>query len=112
VYVEGNTLFAMPFDLRRLAAAGPAVRVIDGVKSDDSRGGAQFAVSGLGTLAYLPGRNSFDPRPVAWMERSGAMTVLRTTPAQWSNPEFSPDGAVPSGRWCVPRREPAPMGVA
>ncbi len=28
------------------------------------------------------------------MERSGAMTVLRTTPTQWSNPDFSPDGSL------------------
>jgi serine/threonine-protein kinase len=92
VYMQDDTLFAMPFDRERLAVTGPAGRVIDGVRSDTSRGAAQFAVSLTGTLAYLPGRNTFGARPIAWMDRTGAIAILRAAPADWSNPEFSPDG--------------------
>jgi DNA-binding winged helix-turn-helix (wHTH) protein/Tol biopolymer transport system component len=92
VFIEGNTLFAMPFDSRRLKQTGPAARVIDGVKSDGSRGSAQVAVSPAGVLAYLPGQNLFAAGPVAWMDRNGTLSTLRAVPVDWSNPEFSPDG--------------------
>jgi DNA-binding winged helix-turn-helix (wHTH) protein/Tol biopolymer transport system component len=92
VFIEGNTLFAMPFDSRRLKVTGPAARAIDGVRSDGSRGSSQIAVSPAGALAYLPGQNLFAAEPIAWMDRNGTLTTLRATPTDWSNPEFSPDG--------------------
>ena len=92
VYMEDDTLFAMPFDRERLSVTGPAGRAIDGVRSDTSRGAAQFAVSQTGALAYLPGQNTFGARPIAWMDRTGAIAILRAALADWSNPEFSPDG--------------------
>ena len=45
--------------------------MIDGVKSDSSRGSAQLAASEAGTLAYLPGQNLFSARPIAWMDVKG-----------------------------------------
>jgi serine/threonine-protein kinase len=92
VYMQESALFAVPFDRQRLEILGPPGRVIDGVTSDSSRGSAQLAVSEAGTLAYLPGQNLFDARPIAWMDRQGMMTSLRALPAHWSNAEFSPDG--------------------
>jgi serine/threonine protein kinase/WD40 repeat protein len=92
VYMQDDTLFAMPFDIRRLAATGPAARTIDGIKSDVSRGSAQLTLSRTGTMAYIPGRNTFDARPIAWMDRTGTLAALRAEPADWYNAEFSPDG--------------------
>jgi len=92
VYMQDSALFAVPFDRQRLEILGPPGRVIDGVKSDSSRGSAQLAASEAGTLAYLPGENLFGVRPIAWMDRQGTVTSLRALPAHWSNPEFSPDG--------------------
>ena len=92
VFMQGSALFAVPFDRQRLEILGPAGQVIDGVKSDSSIGSAQLAVSEAGTLAYLPGQDLFDARPIAWMDRQGIVTSLRAVPAHWSNPEFSPDG--------------------
>jgi hypothetical protein len=92
VYMHENTLFVMPFDGQRLAVTGPAARVIEGVRSDSARGAAQIAVSQVGTFAYVPGLNAFDPQPVAWMDRSGRLATLRAAVADWRNPEFSPDG--------------------
>jgi DNA-binding winged helix-turn-helix (wHTH) protein len=34
VYMQGDTLFAAPFDIRRLTVTGPSVRVVDGVRCD------------------------------------------------------------------------------
>ena len=92
VYVQDDALYAIPFDGHRLKTTGPAGRVIEGVTSDGSRGSGQFAASQTGTLAYLPGRNLFGPQPIAWLDRKGMLSPLRATPADWSNPEFSPDG--------------------
>lgn len=92
VYTQDGTLFAMPFDLQRLAVTGPAGRAIDGVISDAGRGSAQFALSQMGTLVYLRDEHLFSARPMAWMGRTGTMATLRAAPADWSNPEFSPDG--------------------
>ncbi len=92
VYVQDDTLFAMPFDVRRLGVTGAATRSIEGVTSDAARGSAHVALSDTGTLAYSRGRNLFDARPMAWMDRSGKLSALRDEPAEWLNPEFSPDG--------------------
>jgi serine/threonine protein kinase/Tol biopolymer transport system component len=92
IFMQEDTLFAMPFDRQRLTATGALGRVIDGVRSNSARGAAQFAVSEVGTLAYLPGRNTFDARTMVWVDRTGAITALRAVATDWSNPEFSPDG--------------------
>jgi len=92
VFMQNSALFAVPFDRQRLEILGPPGQVIDGVKSDSSMGSAQLAASEAGTLAYLPGQNLFDARPIAWMDRQGIVTSLRDVPAHWSNPTFSPDG--------------------
>ena len=63
LYLQEDTLFAMPFDLRRLTATGPAARTIDGIQSDLGRGSAQLTLSQTGTMAYIAGRNTFDARP-------------------------------------------------
>ena len=73
IFMQEETLFAMPFDRRRLTATGALGRVIDGVKSNSARGAAQFAVSEVGTLAYLPGRNTYDARTMVWVDRTGAI---------------------------------------
>ncbi len=92
MYLQDDTLFAVPFDLKRLEVTGPAAPMIDGIESDASRGSAQLTVSKVGTMVYIQGRNRFDARPIAWMDRTGALTTLRAQPAEWKNPEFSPDG--------------------
>jgi eukaryotic-like serine/threonine-protein kinase len=92
LYVQDDTLFALPFDPRRLAPTGSAWRLIDRVLADGGRGIAQFTVSSTGTMAYVHGRNIFEARPLAWMDRSGTQSVVRAEPAEWLNPDVSPDG--------------------
>jgi Tol biopolymer transport system component/tRNA A-37 threonylcarbamoyl transferase component Bud32 len=92
VYIHDGTLFAAPFDLDRLEVTGPPVPALEGVMSNSTNGGAQFAVSAGGTLAYLPGRSNSAGVPVYWMDREGRMTSLRVAPANWLHPHFAPDG--------------------
>ena len=92
LYLQGATLFALPFDLDRLEASGRAVPLLDGVFGSPTTGGGQFSVSATGTLVYFPGRGSAALRPMFWMNRAGEVTPLRVTPSEWINPRFSPDG--------------------
>ena len=93
VYVHDGSLFAAPFDLDRLEITGPVVPVLENVSASPEAGGAQFAFSQNGTLVYLPKQNAGSVEaPIHWMTRDGTTTPLRTTPANWSNLVFSPDG--------------------
>jgi len=92
VYMQGDKLFAMPFDLQRLTVTGPAGSTIDGIKTNAARGSAQFALSQTGTMVYVSGRDTFGPRPMMWMDRAGTLSALRAEPAAWTSAEFSPDG--------------------
>jgi serine/threonine-protein kinase len=93
VYVHEGALFAAPFDLDALEVTGPAVRALQGVTANATvTGGAQFAVSGTGTLVYLPGENATRELSISWMDRTGQTTPLGATPADWLDPVFSPDG--------------------
>ena len=93
VYLQDDTLFAMPFAGRRLEVTGVAGRMTAAVQSNSARGSAQLTVSQAGSIAYLQGRNTFAARPMAWLDRTGAMAPLRTVPVTWANAVFSPDGS-------------------
>ena len=91
-YVYEGTLFAAPFDLDRLEVTGQPAPVLEGVDVISRSGGANFAVSGNGTMVYLPGLSADDQIPFQWMDRTGKTTPLQTAAALWSNPQFAPDG--------------------
>ena len=93
VYIHDGTLFAAPFDLDRLEVTGPPAPALDGVASNAITGGAQVAVSAGGTLVYLPGQMFGTGLPLYWMDHAGTLRIMRAAPANWSNPQFSPDGS-------------------
>ena len=98
VYMHKGTLFAVPFDLPRLAPTGQAVPVIEGVRAysggsgGGSAGSAQVAWTGDGVAIYVAGQDGPDESPFQWIDRTGNVTFLRVTPTAWGNPHFSPDG--------------------
>jgi len=92
IYMQQSTLFAAPFDLNRLETTGQAVPVVEGVLTNPVSGGAQVAVSGDGTLVYVPGVAAATASPIDWMTRDGQTSVLRAAKADWTSPSFSPDG--------------------
>ena len=80
VYGRGNTLFAAPFDLERLAITGPSVPVVENVCTVIDSGVAGFSVARDGTLAYfaeVPRKS----RTLIWVDRTGKAETL-PTPAQ------------------------------
>jgi Tol biopolymer transport system component len=91
VYMHEGTLFAVPFDLKRLEVTGQPAPIVEGVVTTAS-GGAEFSVSDTGNLVYVAGRGGFQNVSIYWMDREGKFTALRETPGGYSNPAFSPDG--------------------
>ena len=92
VYVHQGRLLAVRFDLARLETVGEAVPVLADMAANTNSGAGLFGVSSTGTLVYVPGAVKGQRIPIDWMTRDGQTSVLRATPADWENPQFSPDG--------------------
>lgn len=92
VYVRGGTLFAVPFDLGRLAVTGPSVPVLAGVFESVNNGSAQFTVSEEGSLAYVPGPAEGGKRLPVWVDRDGKAEPLPLPERPYLHPRISPDG--------------------
>jgi serine/threonine-protein kinase len=92
VYMHEGTMFAVPFDLKRLEVTGQPAPILEGVATNSGTGGAQFSFSENGNLVYVEGSNAGQNVSISWMDREGKFTPLRETPADYSSPAFSPDG--------------------
>lgn len=91
LYLHGGTLWAVPFDLERLEPLGEPTPVLEGVASN-AFGGAQFAFSAGGTLAFVRGQSLGLDVPIQWMDREGKTEPLRAVPASYTSVRFAPDG--------------------
>ncbi len=93
VYDQAGTLMAVPFDPGRLEISGFPVPVIEGIRSPGTlRGGAQFALSRTGTLAYVPGTVEEFASTLVWVDRQGVAESLPAPPRLYEYPQISPDG--------------------
>jgi serine/threonine protein kinase len=94
VYVTDGSLFATPFDARKLAVTGSAIAMEDAVQTSalDETGAAAFDVSMNGTLAFAP-PGGWGSREVGllWMDGEGATEPLPTSPRRFGLLELSPD---------------------
>jgi len=92
VFVHEGTLFAVPFDLKRLETTGQPAPVVEQVITQPGNGAAQFSFSQTGTLAYLRGASAVRNVSIDWLTADGKLQPLRQTPGDYYNPAFSPDG--------------------
>jgi serine/threonine protein kinase/Tol biopolymer transport system component len=92
VYMHEGTLFAVPFNLKRLEVTGQPAPILEGVATNPGNGGAQFSFSDTGNLVYLAGRGGGQNVSIYWMDRDGKFTPLREAPGDYRNLAFSPDG--------------------
>jgi Tol biopolymer transport system component len=92
VYIHEGTLFAVPFDLKRLEATGQPAPILEGVATAIQSAGAQFSFSETGNLAYVAGGGAGQNVSIYWMDREGKFTPLREAPGGYYDPVFSPDG--------------------
>jgi serine/threonine-protein kinase len=92
LYIQGDTLFAVPFNLERLEISGSPVTVVQGVRTLTESAASWFDVSHNGTLVYIAGGLTDNDAPMLWLNRNGVLKPLRAMPTDWRNPQFSPDG--------------------
>jgi len=92
LYVHEGTLFALPFDAKKLETRGSQMPVLEDLESTIIQGAAQFDVAGNGVLVYATESQQGDPFPVVWVDRNGRTEPLWSEPALYANPELSPDG--------------------
>jgi Tol biopolymer transport system component len=92
IYMHEGTLFAVPFDLKRVEVTGQAAPILEGVVTNPNNGGAQFSSSETGNLVYVAGRGGAQNVSIYWMDREGKFVPLRETSGAYANPAFSPDG--------------------
>jgi serine/threonine-protein kinase len=89
VYFQGGTLFSVRFDPARLEAGRSPVLLLEDV-AELSNG--RFDFSRSGTLVYLNSRGRGAVAPLAWMDRTGKVQPLVSTPSRAETPRLSPDG--------------------
>ncbi|HEY8256322.1 MAG TPA: protein kinase [Gemmatimonadales bacterium] len=106
LYAVGETIRAAPFDLKRLAVTGAGLPVVDSVAMNLTDGGAAFAVSETGTLAYVPRSSYGIETQVVMVDRQGHETLALPASDRYGSPRLSPDGT----RIAVDLRSPNSAG--
>jgi Tol biopolymer transport system component len=94
VYAFAGTLFAVPFDLRRLQVTGGPIPIVEGVRRATTTGTANFSFSDTGSLIYVPGPVSAggDQQLLALQDRKGSVEPLKIPARSYGFPRSSPDG--------------------
>jgi serine/threonine-protein kinase len=91
LYVQGHTLFARPFDRRRLEITGGPVSMIEGVAQNSGSGVAQFSASSTGSLVYVPDTAGESARTLVWVNRDGREEVITRERRPFDSPRLAPD---------------------
>jgi len=87
LYVNHNDLLAVPFNSARLEVTGPPVTVLKGVDTSLSTGGAEFAFSESGILAYLPqGAETLPKDRLVWVDRRGMAVPISQAVHSYGTP--------------------------
>jgi eukaryotic-like serine/threonine-protein kinase len=92
VFVRGRTLYAQPFNARKLRLAGEPIAMLDGIEPEGEAGPtyyASFSASG-GVLAYA--KSSGLHLQLAWHDRTGRKLADVGSPGTYDEPVLSPDG--------------------
>jgi eukaryotic-like serine/threonine-protein kinase len=94
VYAVQGVLFAVPFDLSRLAVTGGRVPIVQGVRRSASGAFAQVSISTTGTLVFVPGPSSPSGAQTSLgiFDRKGQSELLKIPPGRYELPRLSPDG--------------------
>jgi eukaryotic-like serine/threonine-protein kinase len=87
-----GALFAVPFDLETLTAAGTPFPVIDEIRVIRGFGATAFAASSVGTVAYIGSRDAGANRRFILVDRAGAREPIPLQAPGLDVPRFSPNG--------------------
>src|SRR5262249_11305329 len=89
VFIRQNTLYAVPFDLNKLAIAGTPQPVLDDINNRNANWSFDF--SQTGSFAYL--NRPEEHLSIFSLDRAGRVTPLKVPPgSSYSSLRFSPDG--------------------
>jgi eukaryotic-like serine/threonine-protein kinase len=93
LFARGASLWAVPFDPRRLSIAGSPAPVLEGLQVN-SGGMSQFALAADGSIVSLPGVGAGSRLSLKWVARDGAAQPLldRSENYDWTSARLSPDG--------------------
>ena len=90
LYVRDRSLLAQPFDLARLATAGPALPIVDQeLEKDTAFLQSGFSVSENGVLVFQSLTDA--PSRLAWFDSRGK-ELGQLSEAGYKDPNLSPDG--------------------
>jgi Tol biopolymer transport system component/DNA-binding winged helix-turn-helix (wHTH) protein len=92
LYVRNGIVFARRFDAERLEVSGAEVPVLNDVEHSTYDGVAQFDFSRTGTLVYRASRPGSNLKTVQWMDATGRLEPLLSTPGDYRSIKLSPDG--------------------
>jgi Tol biopolymer transport system component len=92
LYVQGSTLMAAPFDVRRGVLTGEAVPVVENLQVNSADAAAQYSISATGSLVYVSGGIQANRSRLVWVSRDGKEQPLAAPPRDYSFPRISPDG--------------------
>jgi eukaryotic-like serine/threonine-protein kinase len=93
VYLAGDALWAVPFDLTRLAPTGPARVIVPHILILPT-GSAEFDVARDGTLVYVTGDVAAARRRLVWVDRQGREEEIKAAPPRpYAAARLSPDGS-------------------
>ncbi len=92
MYARGASLYAVPFDVKKLQIMGAPLPVVEGGMLNPVSGTANFDVSENGILIYTPlgplsGLNSI----LAWMDPAGHLTPIMKEARPYDDVRLSPD---------------------
>ncbi len=93
LYAQSGTLWAAPFDPKRLKVGEPRVAIYKGLNQRPTCGYAPFCFSkDFGVLYYVRGGEWLAKRQFVWVNReTRAVEPLSLVPGAYSNPCLSPD---------------------
>jgi hypothetical protein len=92
IFARSGTLFAVRFDVERLAVEGTPVPVLQGLLFAEAFGTAQYSVSATGRLAYVPGAAAAG-RELTAVDRQGTASTISELRRAYFIPRVAPDGA-------------------
>ena len=89
IFFRNGTVFAVRFDLNRLAINGPPARVVDDV-AVDTTGAPLLSVSASGSLVYTP--STIATSRLVWVTRQAVERPITKIPRPYQNPRIARDG--------------------
>ena len=93
LFARGSALYAILFDVDKLATSGTVELVVDGIAMEPNSGRALYALSDFGTLVYAAAEDLVVRSRIVRVERAtGEETELPPPPDVYQAPALSPDG--------------------